>query len=102
MDDYEWKTAGEAALPSVLKEIENTLASDEAAAVRLWHPAGETGGNLMFMPGGKVISFLPVHQPKMLSEPPSEFTDNGWYVARLVPVLADLGLTSIRTRDEYP
>lgn len=102
VDDYEWKSAGESSLPMVVEEMKRTVASGEAAGVRLWWPGEETGGNLLFMADGKFVSFLPVHQPKCISEAFPKFIDNGWYVARLVPALAPLGLSGIRTRDEYP
>jgi len=100
-DDHGWRTADEQALPAVIGELEETLASGEAAGVSFWHPAEGTGGNLLFMPDG-TLSFLPVHSRKSVSERFPEFTDNGWYVSALLPALADLGLVSIRTNDSYP
>ncbi|MFG3116775.1 hypothetical protein ACGF4C_20545 [Streptomyces sp. NPDC048197] len=59
---------------------------------------GDRGGDLLFLPERKELSFLVTINRKTLT-PLSKFCDFGWYLRRLVPVLEPMGLAEIELRD---
>jgi len=58
----------------------------------------EVGGDLLFWPGRSEMSFIASINRRKLAYP-SKFTDLGWYLNRLIPVLEPLGLVEIPARD---
>lgn len=58
----------------------------------------EVGGDLLFQPGRSEVSFVASINRRKLTRS-SKFTDLGWYLNRLIPVLEPLGLAGIQARD---
>jgi hypothetical protein len=58
----------------------------------------EIGGDLLFHPERSEMSFIASINRRILSGS-SKFTDLGWYLGRLIPILEPLGLVGIQARD---
>jgi hypothetical protein len=97
--DYDWNFARPDDYAKVREEMEGTLVGGETAGISLWTADGP-GINLMFRPGMTAINVGLDLSRRTLDYSP-ELTDLPWYLSRLLPAFARMGLTAVVARDEY-
>ncbi|WP_285492320.1 hypothetical protein [Actinomadura sp. NBRC 104425] len=97
--DFEWKASRPDDLSSVKGEMEENLSAGDVVGIAIFWQDSGYGGNFLIYDDRKTASFLPELNRRPLAGA-AEFTDLGWYVARLVPPLREIGLESIATTDK--
>jgi hypothetical protein len=100
MVDYDWRYADAEEREQVLATMAEALDAGNVAGISVWTPEGP-GANLLAFPGGEKVS-LSLDLNRRLYEGSAIFADLGWYLARIVPPLESLGLSSVAARDTYP
>ncbi|WP_345367543.1 hypothetical protein [Actinoallomurus liliacearum] len=98
-EDYDWNFASPEDYAKVREELDSTLANGDDAAISLWTAEG-TGINLMLRPGMTRINVGLDLSRRTLDYSPG-LTDLPWYLSKLLPSFARLGLVAIVARDEY-
>jgi hypothetical protein len=96
-DDFDWQLAPAAEEGEVVRRLDEAAARGEHVGASLrWR--GGPGGELLLFPGGRQATFTGSIDRQVLAAAPP-FTDTGWYLARLVPALAPLGLAEVTVQD---
>lgn len=97
--DHDWYWTDQGEYERVRAEMIECVADGQSTAISLWYPEGH-GVNVLFLPGmDRLIIGLDLNR-RPLAEAP-DLTDLAWYLQRLVPPVAELGLLAVIARDAY-
>ncbi|WP_406283215.1 hypothetical protein [Embleya sp. NBC_00896] len=95
---FDWIKVEQERMPEVLRRFAQADAGTTTIGISALLDEFPRGGDLLFLPGRRTISFLIEINRKNLSAE-SSFCDLGWYIHRLVPALEPFGLNQINTSD---
>lgn len=98
--DHDWYWADRSEYGRVRVEMSQCVADGRSTtAASLWYPAGP-GVNVLFLAGLDTLIINLDLDRRTLPETP-DLTDLAWYLERLVPPVAGLGLLTVIARDTY-
>ncbi|MEV5435068.1 hypothetical protein AB0K80_03390 [Streptomyces sp. NPDC052682] len=95
---FEWQRAPVCRRDEIISSMGGGHWKDRTVGITLLFPDGERGGDLLFHPGRRSLSYVIGVNPKPLPGS-TKFCDMGWYLTQLVPLLEALGLSEVETRD---
>ncbi|MDV7220179.1 hypothetical protein [Streptomyces prunicolor] len=95
---FDWQTSAVSGLDEVISKMADRRWIDRVVGITLLFPEVDRGGDFLFHPDRTSISCVISVNPKYLAGS-SRFCDIGWYLERLVPLLDQLGLSEIESRD---
>ena len=95
---FDWQDADEGSLRELMDAADRAAPEGTVFAITVFLDESGVGGELLFHRGRRDVSFLAtVHRRRFSGG--SEFSDVGWYVERLVPVMEPLGLSEVEVSD---
>jgi hypothetical protein len=97
--DHDWYWVDQSEYGRVRAEMNECVTDGRSTAVSLWYPEGH-GTNVLFLPSMDTLIISLDLNRRPLAEAP-ELTDLAWYLQRLVPPLAGLGLLAVIAHDAY-
>jgi hypothetical protein len=94
---FDWKIEKASRLGDIINDADRAEPSLTTFGITSYLGNSVHGGELLFHPGRKEISFLVTVNKRKL--PDSRFCDFGWYLNQLIPPLEQLGLVEFVATD---
>lgn len=95
---FDWKRVEVEKLDDVLDCASKSAPESTTFGISVILDRENTGGDLLFHPGHRKLSFLVTINRRNLRHG-SKFCDFGWYLERLTPTFESMGLTEIELCD---
>ncbi|MEV6825989.1 hypothetical protein [Amycolatopsis sp. NPDC051102] len=95
---FDWARAEDSRVADLLARADALPDSMTVGFTILVDVPSEAGGDLLFQPGRAEVSLMASVNRRKIARS-AVFTDLGWYLNRLVPVLEPLGLVEIEAKD---
>ncbi|MFB4421270.1 hypothetical protein C5F59_009260 [Streptomyces sp. QL37] len=95
--EYGWRIGDSRQLDAIVTDMGADRWAESVVGISVYFPGENGGGELIFQPDRRTISFLITVDRKNI--PGSMFCDMGWYLGALRPTFEALGATGVETTD---